>query len=137
MVLPNHQKFMRLNRVLNNVHQKLIIDCAGVNIGPSLTFKLLTELMSGYESVGCTVLDVRNYTRDIRRYAEGHDAQMILDELRKKKESCDAFTYEYKVDSSDRMSHLFWCDPLSKKNFLLFGDIVSFDTTYSTNRYML
>ncbi|XP_042038463.1 protein FAR1-RELATED SEQUENCE 5-like [Salvia splendens] len=103
MVLPNHQKFMRLNRVLDDVHQKFITDCAGVNIGPSLTFKLLTELMGGYESVGCTVLDVRNYTRDIRRYAEGHDAQMILDELRKKKKSCDAFTYEYKVDSSDRM----------------------------------
>ncbi|XP_042038196.1 protein FAR1-RELATED SEQUENCE 5-like [Salvia splendens] len=137
MVLPNHQKFMRLNRLLDDVHQKFITDCAGVNIGPSLTFKLLTELMGGYESVGCTVLDVRNYTRDIRRYAEGHDAQMILDELRKKKESCDAFTYEYKVDSSDRMSHLFWCDPLSKKNFLLFGDIVSFDTTYSTNRYYM
>ncbi|XP_042056776.1 protein FAR1-RELATED SEQUENCE 5-like [Salvia splendens] len=133
MVLPNHQKFMRLNRVLDDVHQKFIIDCAGVNIGPSLTFKLLTELMGGYELVGCTVLDVGNYTRDIRRYAEGHDAQMILDELRKKKESCDAFTYEYKVDSSDIMSHLFWCDPLSKENFLLFGDIVSFDTTYSTN----
>ncbi|XP_047942987.1 protein FAR1-RELATED SEQUENCE 5-like [Salvia hispanica] len=94
MVLPNHQKFMRLNRVLDDVHQKFITDCAGVNIGPSLTFKLLTELMGGYESVGCTVLDVRNYTQDIRRYAEGHDAQMILDELRKKKESCDAFTYE-------------------------------------------
>ncbi|XP_042059485.1 protein FAR1-RELATED SEQUENCE 5-like [Salvia splendens] len=96
MVLPNHQKFMRLNRVLDDVHQKFITDCVGFNIGPSLTFKLLTELMGGYESVGCTVLDVRNYTQGIRRYAEGHDAQMILDELRKKKESCDAFTYEYK-----------------------------------------
>ncbi|XP_042022980.1 protein FAR1-RELATED SEQUENCE 5-like [Salvia splendens] len=124
---------MRLNRQLEPVHQKFISDCAGANIGPSLTFKLLTELMGGYESVGCTVLDICNYTRDIRRYAEGCDAQMIIDELKKKKENCDAFTYEYEVDSRSRLIHLFWCDPIAKMNFLQFGDIVSFDTTYSTN----
>ena len=60
---------------------------------------------------------------------------MIIDEMKKKKkESCDAFTYEYEVDSRSRLMHLFWCDPIAKKNFMQFGDIVSFDTTYSTNR---
>ena len=47
MVLIQHQKFMRLNRQLDPVHQKFITDCAGANIGPSPTFKLLTELMFG------------------------------------------------------------------------------------------
>ncbi|XP_042041313.1 protein FAR-RED IMPAIRED RESPONSE 1-like [Salvia splendens] len=93
MVLIQHQKFMRLNRQLDPVHQKFITDCVGANIGPSLTFKLLTELMGGYESVGCTMMDIRNYTRDIRRYAEGYDAQMIIEEMKKKKENCDAFTW--------------------------------------------
>ncbi|XP_042027129.1 protein FAR1-RELATED SEQUENCE 5-like [Salvia splendens] len=140
MVLIQHQKFMRLNRQLDPVHQKFITDCAGANIGPSLTFKLLTELMGGYESVGCIVLDIRNYTRDIGRYAEGYDAQIIIDEMKKKKkkkENCDAFTYEYEVDSRSRLMHLFWCYPIAKKNFMQFGDIVSFDTTYSTNRYSM
>ncbi|XP_042041490.1 protein FAR1-RELATED SEQUENCE 5-like [Salvia splendens] len=137
MVEVQHHKFMRLNRRLEPVHQKFISDCAGANIGPSLTFKLLTELMGGYESVGCTVLDIRNYTRDIRRYAEGCDAQMIIDELKNKKQNCDAFMYEYEVDSQSRLNHLFWCDPIAKLNFLQFGDIVSFDTTYSTNRYSM
>ncbi|XP_047945914.1 protein FAR1-RELATED SEQUENCE 5-like [Salvia hispanica] len=81
--------------------------------------KLLTELMGGYESVGCTLLGICNYTWDIRRYAEGYDAQMIIDEMKKKKESCDAFTYEY------------------ENNFMQFGDIVSFDTTYSMNSYSM
>ncbi|XP_042067151.1 protein FAR1-RELATED SEQUENCE 5-like [Salvia splendens] len=134
MVEVQHQKFMRLNRHLEPVHQKFISDCVGANIGPSLTFKPLIELMGGYESVGCTVLDICNYTWDIRRYAEGYDATMIIDELMKKKENCDAFTYEYEVDSCSRLIHLFWCDPMAKMNFLQFGDIVSFDTTYSTNR---
>ncbi|XP_042034550.1 protein FAR1-RELATED SEQUENCE 5-like [Salvia splendens] len=136
MVDIQHQKFMRLNRQIEPVHQKFISYCAGANIGPSLTFKLLTELMGGYESVGCTVLDIRNYTRDIIRYAERYDAQMIIDEM-KKKENCDAFMYEYEVDSRSRLMHLFWCDPIAKMNFMQFGDIVSFDTTYSTNRYSM
>ncbi|XP_042023052.1 uncharacterized protein LOC121770381 [Salvia splendens] len=137
MVAVQHHKFMRLNRQLEPIHQKFISDCAGANIGPSLTFKLLTGLMGGYESVGCTVLDIRNYTRDIRRYAEGCDAQMIIDELKKKKENCDAFTYEYEVDSRSHLIHLFWCDPIAKMNFLQFCDIVSFYTTYSTNRWCM
>ncbi|XP_042065579.1 protein FAR1-RELATED SEQUENCE 5-like [Salvia splendens] len=134
MVDIQHQKFMRLNRQLELVHQKFISDCVDANIGPSLTFKLLTELMGGYESVRCTVLDIRNYTRDIRRYAEGYDAQMIIGEMKNKKENCDAFMYEYEVDSRSRLMHLFWCDPIAKMNFMQFGDIISFDTTYSTNR---
>ena len=54
--------------------------------------------------------------------------------MKKKKESCDAFTFEHEIDYCSQMSHLFWCDPISKKNFMQFGDIVSFDTTYSTYR---
>ncbi|XP_047950650.1 protein FAR1-RELATED SEQUENCE 5-like [Salvia hispanica] len=57
--------------------------------------------------------------------------------MKKKKESCDTFMYEYEVDSRSPLMHLFWCDPIAKKNFMQFGDIVSFDTTYSTNRYSM
>ncbi|XP_042056341.1 protein FAR1-RELATED SEQUENCE 5-like [Salvia splendens] len=62
---------------------------------------------------------------------------MLLNELRRKKELCSAFTYEYEVNSKDRMTRLFWCDPTARRNYHLYGDIVSFDTTYSTNRYCM
>ena len=126
---------MRLNRNIDLMHQKFILDCASANIGPTLTFKLLNEVLGGLDYVGCTVVEVRNYRRDLRAFTRGADAQMILNEMSRKKENCPAFTYDFEVNSKDRLTRLFWCDPIAKKNFHLYGDIVSFDTTYSTNRY--
>ncbi|XP_042051660.1 protein FAR1-RELATED SEQUENCE 5-like [Salvia splendens] len=137
MVEERHKRFINLNRNLDLVHQKFILDCANANIGPTLSFSLLKEVLGGLDYVGCTVLEVRNYRRDLRAYVEGADAQMLLNELRRKKELCSAFTYEYEVNSKDRMTRLFWCDPTARRNYHLYGDIVSFDMTYSTNIYCM
>ncbi|XP_047949193.1 protein FAR1-RELATED SEQUENCE 5-like [Salvia hispanica] len=137
MVEERHKRFMKLNRNLDLVHQKFILDCANANIGPTLSFSLLKEVLGGLDYVGCTVLEVRNYRRDLRAYVEGADAQMLLNEMRRKKELCGAFTYEFEVNSKDRLTRLFWCDPTAKKNYHLYGDIISFDMTYSTNRYCM
>ncbi|XP_042013988.1 protein FAR1-RELATED SEQUENCE 5-like [Salvia splendens] len=137
MVQAEHKHFMRLNRSLDLVHQKFIIDCANANIGPTLSYRLLKELLGGYESVGCTVGEVRNFTRDVRRYADGFDVQMLLNEMQKKKDNCEGFTFEYEKDSGERLTRLFWCDAYSKMSYHMFGDIVAFDTTYSTNRYRM
>ncbi|XP_042065426.1 protein FAR1-RELATED SEQUENCE 5-like [Salvia splendens] len=137
MVELRHMRFMRLNRNIDLLHQKFILDCASANIGPTLTFKLLNEVLGGLDYVGCTVVEVRNYRRDLRAYTSGADAQMVLNEMSWKKENCPAFTYDFEVNSQDMLTRLFWCDPIAKKNFHLYGDIVSFDTTYSTNRYCM
>ncbi|XP_031106329.1 protein FAR1-RELATED SEQUENCE 5-like [Ipomoea triloba] len=45
--------------------------------------------------------------------------------------------FEYDVDEADQLSRVFLADAVSRKNFSLFGDVVSFDATYRTNRYNL
>ncbi|XP_019176444.1 PREDICTED: protein FAR1-RELATED SEQUENCE 5-like [Ipomoea nil] len=52
-------------------------------------------------------------------------------------EYSSAFDFEYDVDEGDQLSRVFWADAVSRKNFALFGDVVSFDATYRTNRYKL
>ncbi|KAK1388656.1 hypothetical protein POM88_016834 [Heracleum sosnowskyi] len=46
-----------------------------------------------------------------------------------------AFKYEYETDSSNRLTRLFWVDGIGRQNYEVFGDVVSFDATYRTNRY--
>ncbi|XP_047963848.1 protein FAR1-RELATED SEQUENCE 5-like [Salvia hispanica] len=136
MVEAQHKKFMRLNRKPDQVHRKFIEDCAKVNIGSALTSKLLNELMEGYDVGGCTiVLDVEKCARDMKANIEGSDTQMLLDVMRRKKETCGGFTFEFDLDAEDKLNQLFWCDSVSRKNYHYFGDVISFDTTYSTNRY--
>ncbi|XP_047948895.1 protein FAR1-RELATED SEQUENCE 5-like [Salvia hispanica] len=134
MVESEHQQFMTLNRKLDDVHHKFILDCSKANIGPTLTFKVLKEILGGFELVRCNVGDIRNTSRDIKAYANGCDVQMVLDDMAKKKELSDAFTYHYEVNAANQLVALFWCDGLMKRNYHMFGDIVAFDSTYNTNR---
>jgi hypothetical protein len=44
------------------------------------------------------------------------------------------FFFEYEVKDG-RLFRVFWADTTSRKNYVHFGDVLSFDTTYSTNQY--
>ncbi|XP_019179169.1 PREDICTED: protein FAR1-RELATED SEQUENCE 5-like [Ipomoea nil] len=131
------RQFLKGNRNISSVHQKFILDCAKENIGTSKSHGLYSQIVGDYSEVGATAVDFKNIRRDLRAYILGADAQILVHNLIKKQEMCPAFAFDYEVDEDEQMSRLFWADPMSKKNFVAFGDVVSFDATYSTNRYDL
>ncbi|XP_019171996.1 PREDICTED: protein FAR1-RELATED SEQUENCE 5-like [Ipomoea nil] len=132
------RQFLKGNRNISSVHQKFILDCAKANIGASKSHGLYSQIVGDYSEVGATVVDFKNVRRDLRAYILGVDAQILVHNLiKKKQEMCPAFAFDYEVDEDEQMSRLFWADPMSKKNFAAFGDVISFDATYSTNRYDL
>jgi len=45
------------------------------------------------------------------------------------------FFFEIDVDADNRISNIFWANGRSRAACVYFGDIVSFDTTYLTNKY--
>lgn len=107
-----------------------------MNIGPSKSFKLCKEHVGGYQNVGATKQDFKNFRRDLIAYIKDTDAQMFVDILTKKKEVSNAFFFEYDVDSDGSLCRALWCDVVSRKNYFAFGDMISFDTTFKTNRYV-
>lgn len=54
LVEPQYQHFMKMNRNIDVMHQKFILDCAKSIIGASRAHKLLTEFLGGYNVVGCS-----------------------------------------------------------------------------------
>ncbi|XP_047961501.1 protein FAR1-RELATED SEQUENCE 5-like [Salvia hispanica] len=137
MVADEHRHFMMANRNLDPIHRRFMEDCGRCNIGPTLTFKLLKEIMGGPENVGCDIIDIRNGYRDIMSNIDGSDAQMIFDYMRSQKKSSDAFYYEIEIGSHGKLTRLFWADAISRRNYHMFGDVISFDSTYNTNRYCM
>lgn len=126
--------FMKVNRNLDFIHQEHILNCNRANIGPMKSYKLYKEMVGGHSNVGCTIVDFKNYSRDLKAYILGVDAQMMIDKLAKKREMCSGFIFEYDVDEMDRLRRMFWADPICRRDFHVFGDAISFDATYSTNR---
>ena len=128
--------FMKKNRKLDLRQQTFVLDCTRARIGPAKSYTLFKEIVGGYPSVGPLAIDYQNFRRDLLAYMNGSDAQIVLNRFFEKQECCSAFYFAYDVDESDRLTRLFWCDPISRKNYSIFGDVVAFDSTYNTNRYL-
>lgn len=114
------------------------MDCSRANIGPTRAHTLAKEFVGSYEDVGATVCDFKNFARNVKVRIRDHDANMLLAKFKLKKEtSNNTFYYEYKVDREGHLTGLFWTDAIGQANFEVFGDIVSFDLTFRTNRYKM
>ncbi|XP_074314528.1 protein FAR1-RELATED SEQUENCE 5-like [Silene latifolia] len=66
-----------------------------------------------------------------------NDADMILDYLKALSQSQDGFYYAYQVDEDNCLAKLFWADAQARMNYSLFGDTITFDPTYGTNKYRM
>lgn len=98
---------------------------------------MLTEYFGGYGNVGALKQDFKNFQRDVRCFIKSSDAQMFVDYFNEQKERCSSFFFEYEVDEDNCLIRALWCDPICLKNYALYGDFVSFDTTYNTNMYVI
>ncbi|XP_042980005.1 protein FAR-RED IMPAIRED RESPONSE 1-like [Carya illinoinensis] len=49
----------------------------------------------------------------------------------------DGFTYMIDVDEELRLRNVFWANARSRAAYEYFGDVITFDTTYLTNRYSM
>ncbi|WVZ77255.1 hypothetical protein U9M48_025142, partial [Paspalum notatum var. saurae] len=129
------QHLLRSNRHISERAKSTLYNCHKTSIGTSQAYRLLHVSEGGFENVGCTLRDLQNYYRDLRSKIKDADAQMFVAQLERKKEVNSAFFYDFKVDGQGRLMRVFWADATSRKNYKHFGDVVSLDSTYTTNQY--
>ncbi|XP_071722247.1 protein FAR1-RELATED SEQUENCE 5-like [Rutidosis leptorrhynchoides] len=73
-----------------------------------------------------------------RRNLDVKDVQIIFEFCRKMQTENSDFFYSIQLDDSDdRMINFFWIDGRSILAYQVFGDVVTFDTTYRTNKYRM
>lgn len=108
-----------------------------MNVGPVTTFRLMKQATGGYDNVGAAKQDFKNYQRDLKTIMKDSDGQMFVDYHTTQKRETAGYFFEYELDEEDHLCRAFWADPMGKKNYALYGDMVSFDTTYQTNRYCI
>ena len=67
----------------------------------------------------------------------GCDVQTTIDYFKSLQQENPLFYYDIKVDDNNSAQHLFWVDGRSRMSYDYFGDVVTFDTTYMTNKYRM
>ncbi|XP_076928393.1 protein FAR-RED IMPAIRED RESPONSE 1-like [Bidens hawaiensis] len=128
-------QFLTSARRVDYVKESVIQALSQVNLGPVRAFNILNSLYGGYEQVGATKNDFKNFKTRQCEYISEYDADMVIKRLEKKKKHCSNFSFDYTIKEDGTLGGLFWADEYSKKSYLVFGDVVGFDATYRSNKY--
>ncbi|KAK1270908.1 hypothetical protein QJS04_geneDACA019689 [Acorus gramineus] len=134
---PRKTHLLRSFREVTPAQKSLIDTFRGANVNTAQTISVMGIDSEGYEEVGCTERDDRNYIGKTRNEMRDYDAELFLNHFKKKAEMNPSYYFAYKVDEENRLTHCFWADGGARKAYAHFGDVVVFDTTYSINKYSL
>ncbi|XP_022866214.1 protein FAR1-RELATED SEQUENCE 5-like [Olea europaea var. sylvestris] len=111
-------RLYRCNRELSaHVKRKLEVnDLAGIPLHKSYNAAVVEG--GGYENTTCIGC---NYIEQVRQLRLGS--------------RCSGFYFSMDLDDDSHLRNVFWADNRSRQAFKEFGDVVTFDTIYLTNKY--
>ncbi|XP_074297987.1 protein FAR1-RELATED SEQUENCE 5-like [Silene latifolia] len=104
---PESIIFLKGNRKMTEVQKKFVTKVKVLKLGGVKAYRGWEELCGGYDNIGATEDDFKNFVRDIKTY----------------------------IDENKYLAKVFWADPICIKNYMLFGEVLSADATYVTNKY--
>jgi len=131
-----NREFQKLSRDVHDYIKRVIIDHTKLNIGSTLSYRILKEYVNGYQNLGASLADFKNFKRDIKCYIGDNDASMFINNFKMLAET-QGFYFAYDLDEDKCLTKVFWADQEAIKNYKLFGDTISFDPTYGTNKYFM
>jgi hypothetical protein len=90
----------------------------------------------GFKSLPFGERDCRNYINKARELRLGKGGgQALCDYFNRMQKQNSGFYYTMEMDDDFRLRNVFWADARSRSAYEFFGDVITFDTTYLTNRY--
>ncbi|GJW75266.1 FAR1-related sequence 5-like protein [Tanacetum coccineum] len=96
----------------------------------------MKEIYGGFENIGATDVECKNHRHGLNDFIGNRDAQMVVDKLLSREEFFEDFLVKYKRDEDTKeLVGLFWADAQAKRNYDAFGDVMSFDATFRSNKY--
>ncbi|XP_026425000.1 protein FAR1-RELATED SEQUENCE 5-like [Papaver somniferum] len=134
MVSPKKRMLMRSNKHMPHEAKSLAeaFNKSRIPVGK------VAALFGQSESIGFDTRDVYNHLRNVRKsLLDVGDAEALVSCFRRKTLENPSFYYAFQVDDEGRAANVFWVHARSRIAYSRFGDAVSFDSTYKTNKYSM
>ncbi|KAL4398716.1 hypothetical protein AHAS_Ahas01G0319700 [Arachis hypogaea] len=121
------------------MHAKCVIeDNDEAGIRPNKTFLALSNEAGGPSNLGFSEKDLRNYiTARLRNSNVNADVREMMSYFMRMKDINPNFFYAVKLDEECKFKSAVWVDARCRASYEYYGDVVSVDSTYSTNRHGL
>ncbi|RYQ83106.1 hypothetical protein Ahy_B10g101723 isoform D [Arachis hypogaea] len=132
---PNQAEMLKQHRELSMFVRHTIENNEEADIRPSKTYQSFVAAAGGHRELNFIEKNVRNYiTREVRNVLELDDAKEFGKYLLRMKEKNQNIFFELELKKDQSIKLAFWADARSRAACEYFGDVISFDTTYNTNR---
>ncbi|XP_074305849.1 protein FAR1-RELATED SEQUENCE 5-like [Silene latifolia] len=135
LATPESTIFLKGNRKMTEVQKQFVTKVKVLKLGGVKAYRGWKELCGVNDNIGATEVDFKNFVRDIKTYISNFDAQMFVENLIGRKDTCSSFYFDFIVDENKCLAGVFWADPICIKNYMLFGEVLSTDAIYVTNKY--
>ncbi|PNT76230.1 hypothetical protein BRADI_1g46084v3 [Brachypodium distachyon] len=139
---PGESRFLRSHKKMTVEETMMIRTCNACKIPTRKIMAILAYMRwggggGGLKALSYTKKDVSNVRTSIRTESGINEMMKMLEYFLRKKEKDKMFYYKIDSDEEGRVTNIFWSDGYSRELYKDCGDLVSFDTTYRTNRYNL
>ncbi|KAL6562536.1 hypothetical protein OROGR_003543 [Orobanche gracilis] len=130
--IPLHRSIRKIQPHVKR--QLLLHSSAGIRVNQSISAVAVEA--NGHENLSFIEKDARSFIEKQKRLRLGNgDAEALQNYFMKVQATDSNFFFTMDLDEENRLRNLFWADARSRAAYEEFGDVVTFDTTYLTNRY--
>lgn len=105
------------------------------NVQVNKVFGVMADIFGRAEEVPFGKRCLKNLCTSIAHEASQDDIAKTLELFATMQSQNPDFFYSVKTDGERRVSGLLWCHSKSRADYWLFGDVLTFDTTYKSNLY--
>ncbi|XP_077225662.1 protein FAR1-RELATED SEQUENCE 5-like [Tasmannia lanceolata] len=126
----SHNKFVK-NMVCKNLMEKL----SDHGVKPCNIARVCTSASGG--GSGVTANQVVSHLRVRRRNNMGQEAFLIARQFLEKQAEDPNFYFAMEMDDIGNLRSMFWADSRARNAYLTFADVIVFDVTYKTNRFVM
>ncbi|XP_010229866.1 protein FAR-RED ELONGATED HYPOCOTYL 3-like [Brachypodium distachyon] len=134
---PDEARFLRSHKQMTEEEKLIIRTFNAVKLPTRKIMSILASYRGGIKAVPYNKKYVSNYRTAIRKVNSKNDMMQVSDYFRKRQAQDPTFYCAIKLDKNSTVESLFWADGKARQLYEAYGDCISFDTTYRTNRYNL
>nr|KAJ0194620.1 hypothetical protein LSAT_V11C700369090 [Lactuca sativa] len=128
--------YTKKTRKMSYSEKEFVVHASKAKIGPTMAHKIRAVLKGGYEYVGAKVTDYKNLRRGVNRILCYKDARIMINKMNDRRDHYPNYSFEFLRDE-DMLVAMFWADEREKAFYAEFGEVVSFNATFRTNKYKM
>lgn len=107
-------------------------------IGVATAYRCMKAEVQGSLNLDFTLLDAYNAVeKESKKMFDRSDSKTLINMFKKRLLNEDYFYYNYEIDHDLSLISFFWRNKKMKEDYMVFGDLTVFDTTYRTNKHDL